>query len=248
VSVNVFAHFGVSPRSGTVTIGSTSVPVAQSGASGTVNERFAGLMYYNFLGRLGSKEEIVFHAATLDSGLTRKDVAYNFYNVEEFNRAARFVAGLYVGLLDRDAEFGGWLFQRGAYVTAVVDQSQLVANFLNGAEYAMKFGKPDDAEFVRLLYRYILRREATPEEVAFQVGNLKTMTRVQLAGSFLNSPEFRNGLGPRLTAFLLYSCLLLRDASQAERDAMAAKVSAGTDLRLLIDSLLSTPEFENLLK
>jgi hypothetical protein len=37
-----------------------------------------------------------------------------FLNSLEFNLGGRFVAGLYVGLLDRNAEFGGWQFQRDA--------------------------------------------------------------------------------------------------------------------------------------
>lgn len=247
VSVNVFAHFGLTGRSATVAIGNSTFTFAQPGATGTANERFAGLMYYNFLGRIASEKEIAFHAGTLTSGLTRKDFAYNFYNAEEFNVAGRFIAGLYVGLLNRDAEFGGWLFQRGAFVSSFVNQPSLVSNFLSSSEYAGKFGSPTNAEFVRLLYRYILGREATQGEVDFQSGQVGRISRVQLAMNLLNSNEFRQGKGPRLTAFLLYSCILLRDGTPAERDALATKVAAGTDIRALIDSLLTSPDFQKLL-
>jgi hypothetical protein len=66
--------------------------------------------------------------------------------------------------------------------------------------------------------------------------------------SFLNSDEFRTGMGPRLTAFLLYSCLLMRDATEDERNGMATMVAGGTDIRQLMDLLINSAEFEALLK
>jgi hypothetical protein len=128
-----------------------------------------------------------------------------FMAAPEFNNGGRFVAGLYAGLLDRDAEYSGWLFQRNALATQAVTLRQLVVNFINSAEWRLKFGSPDNAAFVRLLYRKVLLREPAQPEVDFHVSTLTSAfaDRVQMAANFLNSIEFRNGTGPRLTAFLL---------------------------------------------
>jgi hypothetical protein len=164
-----------------------------------------------------------------------------FYNVEEFNIRGRFVAGVYVGLLDRDAEYGGWLFQRNA-LAASGDQQGLVGAFLAGAEYALRFGAPSNQEFVRLLYRHILLREASQPEVDFQVANLAS--RPAMAKNFLNSTEFRIGTGPRLTAFLVYATLLQRDPSLAEFDSRANELATSQkSVQQIVTELISTPEF-----
>jgi hypothetical protein len=90
----------------------------------------------------------------------------------EFNLSRRFIAGLYVGLLVRDAEFRGWQFQRGALSSGGVSQDALVTNFLASSEYNRKFPNTSNEEFIRLLYRYVLRREASQTEVAAWVREL----------------------------------------------------------------------------
>jgi hypothetical protein len=153
-----------------------------------------------------------------------------------------------VGLLARDAEFSGWQFQRNALRSGVVALDPLVANFLTSQEYLLRFGSPSNAEFVRLLYRHVLLREGAPAEVALQQQALATVSRAQLATAFLNSAEFRAGTGSRLTAFLLYSTILLRDPAVWEREAAAARLVAAIPLSQLVAELLAGPEFTNLLR
>lgn len=101
---------------------------------------------------------------------------------------------------------------------------------------------------MRLLYRHILLREASDAEVAFQSNALTAgTTRTQLATNFLNTVEFRNGTGPRLTAFLLYSTLLLRDASAGDLAARVGQLQAGMPVQTLVSEFLNTPEFNTLL-
>lgn len=192
-SLTIFPNFSTAFRNATVTVGGLSYSVSQAAATGNFNQRFVGQIYFNILGRIPSAPEVQFQVSALDSGLSRADLFMNFYNSLEFNNGGRFVSGLYVGLLDRDAEYGGWLFQRNALATSVVSQSNLVTNFLGAAEYSLKFGSPTLSEFVRLLYRYVLLREASEAEVTFQAAN--GGTRLQLATNFLQSAEFRTGRG-----------------------------------------------------
>jgi hypothetical protein len=176
-------------------------------------------MYFGFLGRAPTGTEMVAQRTALGGGLTRSGLAVNLFNSDEFNNAGRFVAGLYVGILGRDAEYTGWMFQRAAYLSGAASQAQLATNFLNSLEYQMKYGTPTDDQYVRLLYANVLRRTPADAEVAVQLALLTTGTsRTQMAMDFLNGTEFRANSGPKLTAFLQYACLLVRDAEQWERD------------------------------
>jgi hypothetical protein len=74
----------------------------------------------------------------------------------------------------------------------------------------------------------VLRRPPTQAEVDAQLAALHSRaSRKQLAPSFLNGTEFRQNSGPKLTVFLQYACLLLRDAEQWEPDYWA-NLTGGT--------------------
>jgi hypothetical protein len=244
----VYPNFGVNPRQSEIRVNSAAATVSQAAGAGTYNERFAGLMYFNFFGRLAGPGEIALQAGRLNTGGAPGALVNDFFQTLEFNLGGRFIAGLYVGLLARDAEFSGWLFQRNAMARGIVSPNQLVQNFLNSDEYRLKFGSPNDREYVRLLYRNVLLREASEGEVDGQVAALPGIGRVQLANNFLNSGEFRVGTGPRLTAFILHTCILMRDPSVTELNQFMSDIAAGVPVRTLIDRLLGTGEFASLVR
>jgi len=224
------------------------VQLGQSGTSLAADPRFVGRVYFASLGRTPTTAETDFQIANaLNKGLSRIDFALSFLTAPEFNAAARYVAGLYVGVLARDAEYGGWVFQRNALAIGAVNQLQLTANFLNSAEFQLKFGALSNAEFARLMYRNILLREPTPTEANFQANALNTGTpRVNLASNFLNSPEFQQGTGSRLMAFLAYATLLGRDPSATELTQAVTRLNAGTPVRTLIGEIVEGYEFWDL--
>lgn len=248
LSYSVFPNFTPAARSATITAGGQTFTVSQAANTMTADQRFVQLAYFSAFGRLPSPDELNFQVT---NGLANKDYAglvLNFLNSQEFNMGGRFVAGLYVGLLDRNAEFGGWQFQRDALTQAIVSPQSLVNNFLSGAEYALRFGTPDNREFVRLLYRYVLLREGTTGEVDFQSSQLQptgNATRADLAINFLTSNEFRQGTGPRLTAFLLYATLLLRDPSAAEIQSRIVELTGATQdtIKQVIAGIIQSGEF-----
>jgi hypothetical protein len=255
IDYTLFPNFRTVQRTATITAAGQARPVTEAAGTGTADQRFVQLTYFSFLGRLPSQQELDFQTAQLTGGTPRASFIMNFFNAEEFNQGGRFIAGLYVGLLDRDAEYDGWLFQRNALATGVVKQtatagpppkSGLVDNFLAGAEYGLRFGNPDNAQFVRLLYRHILLREASQSEVNTQVTSLTngSFTRVSMANFFLNSAEFRAGSGPRLSAFLLYATLLQRDPTLAELSTRINEIaSQSKTVAAIVAELLASPEF-----
>jgi hypothetical protein len=254
VNYTVYPNFGTGIRSGTVSItgggGTQTFTVTQANTFLSETQRFVTLLYSNYLGRYPSPAEIDFQTSVLNSGTTRGNLAASFFNTPEFQQGGRFVAGLYVGLLGRDPEFNGWLFQRNALALNIVTQDQLVANFLDSTEFKAKYGPLTNDQFVQLMYVQVLGRNPSSGEIAFHAGllNAGTLTRVQTARNFLNSDEFRIRLASRLSAFLLYATLLQRDPSQPELTARTLQLETGTPIATLTEQFIASPEFQRQLQ
>ena len=215
----------------------------------SADERFVRLLQFGFLGRVAPQDEVDAQVNLLRGGLSRTDLAVNLSNSAEFNSIGRYIAGLYVGIVGRDAEYTGWLFQRNALLAGVINQIQLVTDFVNSAEYQLKYGHPADDEFVRLLYRNILRREPSQGEVDLEVSKLRSgLSRPRLASDLLNGTEFRTNSGPKLISFLQYATLLQRDAEQWERDFWANLMFSGTTVRTVFSQFINSPEIQILLR
>lgn len=243
--LTIFPNFTTKSRTAAITVAGQAISLSQAGNAASAGERFVRLLYFNHFGRQPSSEEVNGH---ISSGLPRGRLAINFMSSLEFATGGRYVAGLYKGILSRDPEFSGWLFQRNAMVTGAIAPLTLVSSFLGSEEFRVKYGSPSNAEFVRILYRNILLREPSQQEVDFQAGALAGLSRSQLTSNLLNSTEFRNGVGPRLTAFLLYSVLMSRGGSQSELGSVETQLKGSTSLRTLVDSMLNSPEFSSLLQ
>jgi hypothetical protein len=248
VSVTVIPNFATRIRNTSVAIAGKSFTVTQTPSVESENHRFVRLLYFSFFGRTAGANEVQGHVNNLINGTSRADLVINFMNSDEFNIGGRFVAGLYVGLLNRDAEYPGWQYQRNAMVAGGTSPLNLTTAFINSPEFAARFGSLSDADFVRHLYSYVLLRPASQTEVDFHVGTLSpAFTRAHMAGNFLQSFEFRNGTGPRLTAFLISAALQLRDPAPEERIARIQQLGSGTPIKTLIETVLSTPSFRGLL-
>ncbi|MBC7926056.1 MAG: DUF4214 domain-containing protein [Bryobacteraceae bacterium] len=220
--------------------------VTTSAATPSVNPsadlKFVTFVYTSTLGRNPSAEE---SSAGLNkialSG--RSAVVTSLYNSPEFNRVSRFAAGLYIGILNRDAETQGWLWQRAALVGGA-PPDLVVRNFLESAEFVLKNGQLQNTDFVRLLYRQVLLREAAPSEVLFQTGALSpTYPRSSMASGFLASAEFWLRSDARLTTSLLYSTLLNRDPTSGESSSTKQLLSSGSTLTSLVSQIVSSSEF-----
>lgn len=250
ISYNVYPNFSTLPRNANIIVSGSNYAITQGGATGTSDQRFVQLLYFNFFGRLPAPSEVQFQITNgLNAGLSRADLAVNFFNSAEFNGGGRFIAGLYVGILGRDAEYVGWLFQRNALAIGIVNQQALVTNFINSAEFAQKNGNLTDGQFVTLMYQQMLLRTPSQSEVDFQVSqSIRPSGRIQFAINLLNSQEFLQGTGPRLTAFLLYACLLQRDTSLAELNSRATQIAGGMPVKSLISDFVNSPEFNALLQ
>jgi hypothetical protein len=242
-----YPNFGTQQRTAVATVGGRTFTVTQTASPEALLRRFIRLLYFSFLARAASDTEVT---NWVNSGQTRAQIATSFLNSQEFNLGGRFTAGLYIGIIDRDAEFTGWQFQRQALARSIVNHDQLVSNFLNSAEFDLKFGALTNAQFIALMYENILLRPAGQSEINawLDVMSNPANTRTVIARSFLRSREFEQGTGPRLLAFLLYSTLLLRDGTQSERSALETQLANPAQLPVLIDQFANGSEINTLLQ
>ncbi len=224
--------------------------VEQAGATGTLEQRTIGMLYSNLLGRVPADEERDFQLVkAVHQGTPMSQLAANFFSTPEFQNTGRFAAGLYVGLLCRDADYPGWMFQRDVLSSGAMSQKQLVTAFLSTPEAALRYGSGSNAEFVRTLYTCVLGRTASDADVQFQVNALQSgaVSRTDMAWAMLNAPEFQAGANRRITAFLLYAALMNRQPSTAEVQAWA-NVLVATPLSSAADVFLKSPEFTQLMQ
>ena len=246
VEYTVFPNFTSQERSGTINVAGKDFTIIQAGNAETQSWRLIEKLYFNYLGRIGGRDEVQFQITEgIGKGVPPAKIVENFFRTPEFDLGGRFIAGLYVGLLNRVPEYSGWLFQRNALAAGIVNQRELVTNFLNSFEFAQKFGTLDSPAFVRLLYRQVLLREPSQDEVTFQVQALEqgAVDRVGIANAFLNSGEFREGTAPMITTVLLYATLLQRDATPSELASGTMQFASGRTVFDFTNFLVSGSEF-----
>jgi hypothetical protein len=267
VEYTVFPNFTTSEKKSNLIIGGKPVTITQAANTATRDQRFIQLVYFNFLGRLPSPTELASQVPQVQS-TSYTDFVMSFYNTPEFNLGGRFIAGLYRGLLGRDAEYSGWLFQRNALATGVLDsqgkpmsQEALVQNFIGGAEFDAKFLEQypnanggdiqaSASDFIRYLYVNILGRTPSATEVNGHLPSLLAGGKVAKAKDFLNSAEFRNRTEARLTAVLLYATLLGRDGSQTDLAFREGQLKAvpPVPVQTLVDAFVKSSEFNGLIQ
>jgi len=159
------------------------------------DERSVQSLYYGYLGRLPGEFEISLQSSAVRAGT---DLASALLQSPEFEATGKFVAGAYLGLFDRVPEYDGWRFQLDALAGGQATQRQFLGRLLTSPEWRQRHPNLDQTAFVQLLYRNLLRREPSPEELALQVkavgpGYLDQCVSVAL--SILTSPEFANRSG-----------------------------------------------------
>jgi hypothetical protein len=212
------------------------------------DERFARLLYTNALLRDASLAEIDYWVNLLKTGTNRMQAAAGFFNSNEYHAYERFTAGLYVGILGRDAEFQGWMFHRTNLRRGTATQLGLIGDFLASNEYLAKYGNPPADTFIGQIYQNALGRVPAPGEVAYWLGRLSGGdSRAQVILEILASNEFRTGRANRLNVFLAYATFLSRDADPVGFNYWLGQLNGGAALETVLDGFVNSSEFTGLL-
>jgi hypothetical protein len=224
----------------------------------TGNAAFVQVLYQGLLGRTGdlsNPADAGFWASALDAGaLSQADVAQGVALSTE--ALDRFINGLYLRLLRRDAEAGGQAFWLGL-LRGGGTLEQVIAGIAGSAEY-QGMNSPD-LPFVGSLYFNLLGRDGSAGEAQFWAGQLPALGAAGVAEGFVDSAEFRTAvvqqlygapsalttLGQARAVFSLFPNLLHRrgDSAVADPTGVSGWVNSGLSLGTIQLAFLSGPEF-----
>ncbi len=113
------------------------------------------------------------------------------------SRAAQ-VTRLYDTAFDRQPDDAGLVFWTNALRTGVAELDDLAELFVASPEFRNRYGDLGNGEFVALLYRNVLDREADPEGLAFWTAEVQSgrADRDDVVLAFSESPEHVAKVGP----------------------------------------------------
>ena len=149
---------------------------------------FVQALYQNFLGRSGNSTEMAYWVGLLGSGMASSLVAGNIATSPEAYR--HYVAGLYKTILGRSADSAGlqyWTVGLGA----MQGPDGVAEALYESSEFFTKAGG-SDALWVQALYRDVLRRRASNDEVTYWAGITQDFGRPAVATFIYSSTESTN--------------------------------------------------------
>ncbi|MCR9127134.1 MAG: DUF4214 domain-containing protein [Rhodobacteraceae bacterium] len=182
--------------------------------------QFIGQIYQNVLGREVDATGLSGWSAVLENGGTRQDVVLGLSESTEFKNASALSAlnftearsetvwaddlfRLYQATLDRAPDLAGllgWSGQLGNQASFL----DIVSGFVGSIEFSNTYGLTTDRDFVGLLYRNVLGRDADEAGFDFWTGQLtgNTQNRAEVVRGFSQSTEFVNATSAALKTWM----------------------------------------------
>ena len=212
-----------------------------------ISSFFVRQLYRDLLTREPDPAGLSYWQGLIDNGrLPREIVTSSIFTSPEFTQSGLYVIKLYVGVLGRDPDFGGWLnwftgLRNGATPASVLNL------FLASAEFQNTYGSLSNSDFVTLVYRNVLGRAPDPGGFANWLGQLNggQLSRGDVMGAFVNGPEFDNIVRSRAYANLLYMGFLRRTPDPAGLTYWTGILAAANPLSGAIYGFINGPEYLN---
>jgi hypothetical protein len=215
---------GVGINEGFLALAKNFFNCAEYLGKGKTDTDFVKDLYWTFLNREPSPDDLTCWTGVLAQGLTRNAVMYCFAYSTEFSRLLEsaffniearpednLLNDFYRGLLARLPDAGGFnswlgLMRKAQCACATQVQElcrQLATLFTGSQEYLMR--NRNNSQYVEDLYDAVLRRGADPSGFAHWVSELDSgsMSRKVLLNAFVNSTEFQG----RIQAIIDAGCM-----------------------------------------
>jgi len=209
--INRIVSLGIDVKEGYIALGKLFFNSTEYLARNRDDIQYVTDLYQTFLGRAPDPSGLAFWVGYLTQGSSRNEVMNAFAFSSEFNAYMVGIFGssvtrpennlvndFYRGILSRLPDttgFNSWLAlirtAQCAGAQAVTNlSSQIALQFVQSAEYALR--NRNDNGYVEDMYDAMLRRSASPTEVAYWVGILTGgATREQVLQYFTGSVEFQ---------------------------------------------------------
>lgn len=173
------------------------------------NSQFVTLLYQNVLGRAPDAGGLASWVQALNAGTSRADVVVGFSDSSEFRSntstdidafmTSKFSAEhqgavyrLYKATLGREPDGGGLVGWTNALDNATQTIQAVAQGFVGSTEFQSTYGTLNNSQFVSLLYRNVLGRDADAGGLAGWVNALNNgASRASVVVGFSDSSEFR---------------------------------------------------------
>ena len=180
----------------------------------TSNEEYVKMLYQVFMNRQADKGGLNYWVGLLNDGMSREYVYKGFAESKEFtnicnsygiNRGTvtirqardrnvnltRFLNRIYVKAMNRKGEEAGLNYWCEQIQYKRMTPTQVAESFIYSKEFTDK--KLSNAEYVKVLYRTFMGREADQSGLNYWVGRLnRGESRKTILKSFAGCPEFKN--------------------------------------------------------
>ena len=169
------------------------------------NDEYIKRLYKTLLNRKEDKNGFEYWKEELDNKRVSKNTLfYKFAFSDEFYSLCHsyliksydkndlkesFVERFYTYILQRDSDSEGLLYWQKK-ITNEKDAKNSALFFLTSKEFTSK--KLNDEEFISILYRTLLNREAEKEGLSYWKAQLKKKSREDIIKSFINTDEFNS--------------------------------------------------------
>lgn len=179
------------------------------------DEAYVTVLYQAILGREPDAAGLKVWKEALDAGMTRWGVLKGFIASAEFDNLCReygitkgridtnenrdlnagatsFVGRIYSKALGRSADVNGLNYWTGCIINKTSTPAKVAKGFIFSQEFTSK--KLSNREYVKVLYRVFMGREADASGLSYWVGQLdsKKRTRENVFNGFAGSKEFQS--------------------------------------------------------
>jgi uncharacterized repeat protein (TIGR02543 family) len=228
----------------TIAMNAPQVVSANFSASAITTATFVRQLYRDLLDREPDAAGLAYWSGQLDYGvLTRAQLAAQFFTSAEFASSGLYIVKLYLGVLQRDPDYGGWFYWFNALHSGT-PASAVVQNFVSSQEFVQRYGTLSNTDFVTLVYQNLLGRAPDQAGLQYFVGLLNGgATQGQIFDQFVQSAEFGARVAPRANANLLYLGLLRRTAEPGGLAYWTSSLAAGNPLASGVGAFIGSPEY-----
>ena len=230
------------------------------------NEESVEILYQAMLGRGSDPKGKANWVAKLNAGQPLAVVINGFCGSQEFTGLCASYGiepgrvNIQIAVGQTEEELAGLAFNAEEPITKraeannnrveIINPSDTIDLQIGTAVQAVYINEEKAKEYVSRCYEFILGRAATDKELEKWVGPMMngTKTADQIARGFLFSEEFKGkNVGNEALVKILYKVYLNREADPAGLAGWTAKLDSGMTLKDLLDALVKTAEYRNVI-
>ncbi|MCP3991021.1 MAG: DUF4214 domain-containing protein [Actinomycetia bacterium] len=206
-------------------------------------EDFVTQQYEDFLSRPPDAAGLAYWTALVEGGLDPSALVESLAQSPEFEGTMAPVVRLYYAHFQRSPDYDGMTYW-AQVARSGSSMNQISEQFVLSNEFQVRYGTLTNEQYVNQVYTNVLGRSADAGGLAHWTSRLaQGMSRGELMVSFSDSAEYRELIGGRVLATMLYVGMLRRAPETSGLDYWAQVVQDGTPYRNVIAGFLGAPEY-----